>query len=82
MLDTFPLARIATVPVPLKFTHALAAYKGAVPDTVANCAELMLGVVSVGLETVVARVDAPVIVPLPSIVIAIYFLKPQPSGYR
>ncbi len=29
---------------------------GAVPDTVANCAELMLGVVNVGLATVVASV--------------------------
>lgn len=26
MLDTFPLALIATVPVPLKFTHARAKY--------------------------------------------------------
>jgi hypothetical protein len=32
MLDTFPLARIATVPVPLKFTQARAAYTGAEPD--------------------------------------------------
>jgi len=46
---------------------------GAVPDTVANCAELMLGVVKVGLATVVARVDAPVIVPLPSMVIGIIY---------
>ena len=42
---------------------------GAVPDTVANCAELMLGVVNVGLATVVASVAAPVMVPLPSMVI-------------
>jgi len=49
MFVTFPLARIATVPVPLKFTQALAIYKGAVPDTVAIWAELMVGVVSVGL---------------------------------
>ena len=48
MLDTFPLARIATVPVPLKFTQALHIYKGAVPDTVGTEAELMFGVVSVG----------------------------------
>lgn len=31
ILDTFPLARIATVPVPLKFTHARAMYRGALP---------------------------------------------------
>ena len=42
---------------------------GAVPDTVANCAELMLGVVNVGLATVVASVAAPVMVPFPSMVI-------------
>ena len=70
---TFPLARIATVPVPLKLTHALAAYRGAVPVTVATCAELMLGVVKVGLATVVASVDAPVMVPLPLIVIGIIY---------
>jgi hypothetical protein len=48
MLDTFPLALIATVPVPLKFTQALAIYSGAVPETVANCAELNVGVAIVG----------------------------------
>lgn len=53
MLVTLPLARIATVPVPLKFTQALAIYKGAVPDTVATCAEFMFGVVSVGLDMVI-----------------------------
>ena len=31
MLDTFPLARILTVPVPSKFTHARQAYIGAEP---------------------------------------------------
>ena len=46
---------------------------GAVPDTVANCAELMLGVVNVGLATVVASVAAPVIVPDPSIVIGMVY---------
>lgn len=32
MLDTFPLARIATLPVPLKLTHARHANTGAEPD--------------------------------------------------
>jgi hypothetical protein len=36
MLDTLPLARIDTVPVPLKFTQALAAYDGAEPEAVDN----------------------------------------------
>jgi hypothetical protein len=44
-----------------------------VPVTVANWAELMLGVVSVGLATVVAKVDAPVMVPLPLIVIGMAY---------
>jgi hypothetical protein len=48
MLVTLPLALIATVPVPLKFTQALDIYKGAVPDTVGICAELIVGVVKVG----------------------------------
>ena len=34
MLLTLPLARIATVPVPLKLTHARAEYDGADPDAV------------------------------------------------
>jgi hypothetical protein len=38
MLLTFPLARIATVPVPLKFTQARAEYDGAEPDAVDNAA--------------------------------------------
>jgi len=57
---------------------------GAVPDTVANCAESMLGVVSVGLATVVANVEAPVIVPEPLIVIAIFvpykIIQTEPDG--
>ena len=39
MLDTFPLARIATVPVPLKFTHARQVYEGAEPEGVASTDE-------------------------------------------
>lgn len=39
MLDTLPLARIATVPVPLKFTHARAVYDGAEPEGVASTEE-------------------------------------------
>jgi hypothetical protein len=52
MLDTFPLALIATVPVPLKFTQALQKYKGVVPDMVGTCAESIVGVVIVGLVNV------------------------------
>jgi len=47
--ETLPLPLIDVLPTPLKFTQALARYKGAVPDTVGICAELMFGVVSVGL---------------------------------
>ncbi len=36
MLLTFPLARIATVPVPLKLTHARHVYDGAEPDGAAR----------------------------------------------
>lgn len=36
MLVTFPLARIATVPVPLKLTHARHVYEGAEPVGVVN----------------------------------------------
>jgi hypothetical protein len=38
MLDTFPLARIATVEVPLKFTHARQAYSGADPAALSTSA--------------------------------------------
>lgn len=39
ILDTFPLAIIATVPVPLKFTHARQVYEGAEPEGVASTEE-------------------------------------------
>ena len=51
------------------------------PETVANCAESMFGVVSVGLATVVASVDAPVMVPEPLIVIGMGVLSAE-DGYR
>jgi hypothetical protein len=51
MLVTFPLARITAVE-PVKFTQALAIYKGAVPDTVGTEAESIVGVVNVGVVNV------------------------------
>jgi hypothetical protein len=50
--ETLPLPLIDVLPTPLKFTQALARYKGAVPDTVGICAESMFGVVSVGVVSV------------------------------
>ena len=66
MLVTLPDARIAGVPVPLKFTQALAIYKGAVPDTVATCAELIVGVVKVGdVPNTFAPEPVEVVTPVP-----------------
>lgn len=50
MLETFPLALIAGVDVPLKFTHALAEYEGAEPEAVDN---------AVAVEAVVALAALP-----------------------
>ena len=78
MLDTFPDARIATVPVPLKFTHARQAYIGAEPEAfraVVSCACVMLSVVvasvpvasgSVSVRLVLVAGDATVNVAVPA----------------
>ena len=75
MLETLPLARIATVPVPLKFTHALAAYTGAEPlalncvsvDSAVATVPVLSGSVSVLLVDVTGAnsVTVPVPVALP-----------------
>ena len=51
ILATFPSALIATVPVPLKFTQALAPYIGALPD----CAPSRFAAETTPLASVVAK---------------------------
>jgi hypothetical protein len=73
MLDTLPLALIATVPAPLKLTQALHIYSGAVPEIVGTWAESIFGVVSV-LFVSVSVVLVPTNVVLASGILRVLFV--------
>lgn len=69
MLVTLPDARIATVPVPLKLTHARHRYEGVEPEGVASS--------DVPSVTLSVNVVGPPMVPDPLIVIVMIYLSTE-----